>query len=74
MEKQRSKKEAVNEEVGFHVERDKIQSPDTNIVNMTAEPLNFWLTNFVEEVSNEDGERNAEFSVCFSVLHICDFL
>ena len=37
----RSNKEAVNEEAGFHVERDEIQSLDTNIVNMTAESLNF---------------------------------
>ena len=43
-------KEAVDEEAGFHVERDKIQSLDTNIVNMTAESLNFWLTKFVEGV------------------------
>ena len=64
----------MNEEVGFHVERDKIQSLDTNIVNMTAESLNFWLTKFVEEMRKEDGERNAEFNVCWSVLHICDFL
>ena len=32
------------------MERDKIQSLDTNIVNMTAESFNFWLTKFVEEV------------------------
>ena len=64
----RPNKEAVNEEVEFHVERDKIQSLDTNIVNMTAESLNFWLTTFVEGVCKEDGERNAEFTVCWSVL------
>ena len=64
----------MNKEVGFHVERDKIQSLDTNIVNMTAESLNFWLTKFVEEMCKEDGERNAEFTVCWSVLYICDFL
>ena len=50
----------------------------TNIVNMTAESLNFWFTKFVEEVCKEDGERyplwNAEFTVCGSVLYICDFL
>ena len=46
----RPNKEAVNEEEGFHVECDKIQSLDTNIVNMTAESLNFWLTKFVDEV------------------------
>ena len=35
----RLNKQAVNEEAGFDVERDKIQSLDTNIVNMTAESL-----------------------------------
>ena len=62
----------MNEEVGFHLERDKIQSLDTNIVIMTAVSLNFWLTKFVEGVCKEDGERNAEFTVCRSVLYICD--
>ena len=57
------------------MERDKIQSPDTNIVNMTAESLNFWLTKFVEGVCKADGERNADFTVCWTVLYIfCDFL
>ena len=63
----RPNKEAVNKEAGFHVERGKIQSLDRNIVNMTAESLNFWLSKFVEEVCKEDGERNAEFIVCWSV-------
>ena len=73
----RLNKQAANEEAGFDVERDKIQSLDTNIVNMTAESLKFWLTKFVE-VCKEDGERyphwNAEFTVCGSVLYIFDFL
>ena len=38
----RLNKQAANEEAG-DVERDKIQSQDRNIVNMTAESLNFWL-------------------------------
>ena len=64
----RLNKQAANEEAGFNVERDKIrQSLDTNIVNMTAESLNFWLAKFVEEVCKEDGERyphwNAELTV-----------
>ena len=71
----RPNKEAENEEVGLHVERDKIQSLATNIVNMTAESLNFWLTKFVEEVCKEDKERtSAEFTVRWSILYICDFL
>ena len=53
----RLNKEAANEEAGFDVDRDKIQSLDTNIVNMTAESLNVWLAKFVEEVCKEDGER-----------------
>ena len=46
----RPNKEAVNEEVGLHMKQDKIQSLDTNIVNMMAELLNVWLTKFVEGV------------------------
>ena len=53
----RLNKQAANEEAGFDVERDKIQRLDRNIVNKTAESLNFWLTKFVEEVCKEDGER-----------------
>ena len=54
----RPNKEAVDKEVGFHVERDKIQSLDTNIVNMMADSaLNFWLTTFIEGAwRKEDGE------------------
>ena len=33
----RLNKQAANEEAGFDVEQDKIQSLDTNIVNMTAQ-------------------------------------
>ena len=41
---------------------------------MTAESLNYWSTKFVEAgVYKEDGERNAEFTVCWSVLYISDF-
>ena len=36
-------KQAANEEAGFDVERDKIRSLDKNIVNMTAESLNFLV-------------------------------
>ena len=39
------------------MEPDKIQALDTNIVNMTPESLNLWLTKFVQEVCKEDGER-----------------
>ena len=66
----RPNKEAVNEELGFHVELDKIQSLDTNTVNMMTESLNFWLTKIVEEVCKEDGEWNAQFTFCWSVLYL----
>ena len=46
----------MNEELGLHVERDKIQSLDMNIVNMTAESLYFWFTKFVERLCKEDGD------------------
>ena len=36
------------------MERDKIQSLDKNIVNMTAESLNFLVDKFVEEVWKKD--------------------
>ena len=39
----RLNKQAANEEAGFDVERDKIRSLDKNIVNMTAESLNFLV-------------------------------
>ena len=35
----------------------KIQSLETNIVNMMAESLNFWLTKFVQEICKADGQR-----------------
>ena len=45
------------EEIGFKAEVEKIQSLETNFVNMTAESLNFWLTKFVQEICKEDGQR-----------------
>ena len=44
----RKNKDPSKEEAGFHVELDKIQALDTNIVNMTPESLNLWLTKFVQ--------------------------
>ena len=43
---------------GFHMEWDKIQSLDANIVNMMAESLNFWLTKFVEEGETVSPQRH----------------
>lgn len=53
----RSNKNPVLEEIGFKADVNKIQSLETNIVNMTADSLNFWLTKFVQEICKEDGQR-----------------
>ena len=60
----RKNKDPSKEEAGFHVELDKIQALDTNIVNMTPESLNLWLTKFVQEVCKEDGERYPPRTLC----------
>src|SRR6056300_330053 len=38
-------------------ETPKIQGLETNIIEMTAESLNFWLTKFIMEVCKDSGER-----------------
>ena len=62
----RRNKDANFEERGFEVEVDSIQSLETNIVEMSAESLNFWLTKFVAEVRKENGEcyPPSLYSVC----------
>ena len=42
----RTNKNPGLEEVGFKADVEKVQSLETNIVNMTAESLNFCLTKF----------------------------
>ena len=37
----------------FKIDIDKVQTLDTNIANMSAETLNFWLTKFVVKVIGE---------------------
>ena len=49
------------EERGFEVEVDSIK---TNIVEMSAESLNFWLTKFASGVYKENGERYPSRSLC----------
>jgi hypothetical protein len=53
----RMNKNPCLEEQGFEVDITKVQSLDTNINNMNAESLNFWLVKFIEEVCKEDGQR-----------------
>ena len=69
MQNARPNKEAVNEEEGS-TWNGTILSLDTNIVNMTAEALNSWLTKFVE-VYKEDGERYSPASD-FCIKFTCD--
>ena len=48
-------------------ESETIQSLETNILEMSAEPLNFWLTKFDAEVCKENGERyppRSLYSIC----------
>ena len=37
--------------------KSKVQCLDSDIANMTAESLNFWLIKFAEELCKENGER-----------------
>ena len=63
----RNIKYASEEEAGFHVELDTIQSLETCITKMNALSLNFWLTKFVQEVCKVDGERypsRSLYSIC----------
>ena len=41
----------------FLTDKSKVQRLDTDIANMTAESLNFWLIKFAEELCKENGER-----------------
>ena len=61
----KNEKQAASEEAGFDVERDKIQSLDTNIVNMKAESFNFWLTKFNEEVCKKFVQHCMGFASSF---------
>ena len=41
----------------FTTNKSKVQRFDTDIANMTAESLNFWLIKFFKELCNMIGER-----------------
>ena len=53
----RVNKDPCIEQRSFKIDIDKVQTLDTNIANMSAETLNFWLTKFVQEVGKINGER-----------------
>ena len=52
----RTNKKACEEESRSAVETSQIQDLETNICDMTAESLNFWLTKFIMEVCKDTGE------------------
>ena len=53
----RVNKDPCIEQRSFKIDIDKVQTLDTNIANMSAETLNFWLTKFVQEMVKVNGER-----------------
>ena len=55
------------EERGFEVKVHSNQSLETNIVDMSTESLNFWLTKIVAELRKENGKRyplKRLYSIC----------
>ena len=52
----RTNKKASEEESGSAVGTSQIQDLETNIYDMIAESLNFWLTKFITEVCKDTGE------------------
>ena len=45
------------EEAGFQIDLDTVESLETCITEMNARSLNVWLTKFVQEECKVDGER-----------------
>ena len=56
-QRQRENKNPSQEQCSFTFEPENIQSLDTNIVDMSPESVNLWLTKFVQEVCKPDGQR-----------------
>ena len=56
-QRQRENKDPSQEQCSFTFEPEKIQCLETNIVHMSPESLNLWLTKFVQEVCKPDGQR-----------------
>ena len=57
-QKHRANKIARNESSGFECKRlDSLQDLTVDVHDMSAESLNIWLTKFVGEVVNRDGDR-----------------
>lgn len=53
----RENKDPSLESSSFAANVKELPSVDTNIVNMTAETLNFWLTKLVQEFRKVNGDR-----------------
>jgi hypothetical protein len=52
----RGNKDASLDSCSFSFDCQKVQNLDTNIVNMTTETLNFWLSRFIQEVVKANRE------------------
>ena len=53
----RANKDASLESCSCSFDCQNVQNLETNIVNMTTETLNFWLSRFIQEVVKANGER-----------------
>ncbi len=53
----RANKDASLESCSLSFDCQKVQNLDTNIVNITTETQNFWLSRFSQEVVKANGER-----------------
>ena len=70
-QKGRKVKSLAIEHYTFTTDKSKVQRLDTDIANLTAESLNIWLINFVEELSKEDNKRYPPrllYSAVFSAI------
>ena len=60
--KWQGKQDASLESCSFTLEMAKIQRLDANIVNMSADSLNLWLSKFIQEVC-KGNRKNVDFFV-----------
>ena len=60
-QKARKNKKASLETTNFKFNIADIQDCDTDLENMKAESLNFWMIKFVQEVAKKDGNLFAGF-------------
>lgn len=66
----KTNKKACEEESGSAVETSQIQDLETDICDMAAGFLNFWLTKFIMEVCKDTGETyppRTLYSICSGI-------